>query len=174
MKKTSGNDNAVQAIKMLHSEGPDPRIKDKLMTFGQFVGDWNIIEDKILREDGTWSTFTGELHWGWILGGMAVQDVWSFKGNEEEYRGTTVRFYNPDIDSWHSVWFSPEKKMIRVFTGRSISGEIVLETRDPDGSFIHWIFYDVEKNSFSWRAEISQNGERDWKVVEKMVITRQM
>jgi hypothetical protein len=29
-----------------------------------------------MKADGTWVKMKGEVHFGWILGGTAVQDVW--------------------------------------------------------------------------------------------------
>jgi len=38
---TNGS-SIVPTIKGLGADGPDPRLKEKLMLFGQFVGDWHI------------------------------------------------------------------------------------------------------------------------------------
>jgi hypothetical protein len=57
----------VQTIKGLIAEGPDPELKDKLMLFGQFVGDWEI-ECESLQSDGKWVKSKGEVHFGWSSG----------------------------------------------------------------------------------------------------------
>jgi hypothetical protein len=87
-------------------------MEEKLALFGQFVGDWDILEDRFLRPDGTWATSRGEVHWRWILDGKAVQDVWAStdeKNMKPIPEGTTVRFYDPRIDAWPSVWISPNQ-----------------------------------------------------------------
>ncbi|HZW55302.1 MAG TPA: hypothetical protein VFF30_03355 [Nitrososphaerales archaeon] len=33
-------------IEGLGADGPNPEFKDKLMIFGRFVGDWDILEDR--------------------------------------------------------------------------------------------------------------------------------
>jgi hypothetical protein len=57
-------------IKGLRALGPDPNLKEKLMLFGQFVGDWNIVEAHYTQGDGTEVKMKGEVHFGWILGGL--------------------------------------------------------------------------------------------------------
>lgn len=155
-------------IKSLESAGPDPRYREELMLFGQFVGNWHI-ECNALQENGKWEAMSGELHWGWILGGKAVQDVWIGVPD----MGTTVRFYNPGEGSWSSVWISPDQGMVRVFTGKKEGNEIVLRTRETSGVLMNWIFYDIRQNSFSWRAERSYDVGSSWDKTEEMFITRQ-
>ena len=79
MQENSGKRNPSDqtgGINGLGAEGPTPGMEEELATFGQFVGDWEIVEDRYLEEDGSWTKQRGELHWGWILGGRALQDVW--------------------------------------------------------------------------------------------------
>ena len=86
-----------RAIEGLFAEGANPEMKENLMLFGQFVGDWDILQDRSLQPDGTWTATRGELHWGWILDGRAVQDVWMWideKTGKLIPEGTTVRFYD--------------------------------------------------------------------------------
>ena len=71
------------AIRRLNAKGASGELKDKLMLFGQFVGDW---ENSI-----------GEVHWGWILGGRATQDIWMPVGEAVPNLRTVVRFYDPKI-----------------------------------------------------------------------------
>jgi hypothetical protein len=35
------------------ASSPDPELKEKLDLFGQFVGDWDILEDRFYNEDGS-------------------------------------------------------------------------------------------------------------------------
>src|SRR5689334_18055484 len=96
-------------IKSLEADGPAPELREKLMLFGQFVGDWEI-DAKYFRPDGTTVTENGELHVGWILNGRAIQDVWISHGSDPERSvaaGTTIRFYDPAMKAWQCVWISP-------------------------------------------------------------------
>ena len=163
----------LNAIRKLNSSGPSGQYKDKLMLFGQFVGDWNIEECRSLREDGTWEVTKGELHWGWILDGRAVQDIWMTTEPATWEMGTTVRFYDPKIDAWQSTWISPGQGVVRKFIGRKVNGEILLETKEIPGTIMHWIFLDIERDAFRWRCEKSMDGGKTWAITEEMSIIRQ-
>jgi hypothetical protein len=52
------------AIKGLGADGPDAKLKDKLMLFGQFIGDWDIVEARYPQPDGTEIKKSGEIHFG--------------------------------------------------------------------------------------------------------------
>lgn len=160
-------------INKLNASGPDEQYKDKLMLFGQFVGDWEIIECKTLQENGVWKTSKGELHWGWILDGMAVQDVWMTTDPVVWGKGTTIRFYDPKIDAWHSIWISPAQDIVRKFIGKQVGSEIVLETDEIAGELMRWIFFGITENAFRWRAETSVDDGKTWSIVEEMRIRRQ-
>ena len=57
----------------LHVAGPNPDHAEHLGLFGQFVGSWDL-QWSGLDADGR-PARAGELHFGWVLGGRAVQDV---------------------------------------------------------------------------------------------------
>jgi hypothetical protein len=61
--KKSGN---LWTIEGLVAKCPDPNLKEKMMLFGQFIGDWEI-EDRFTQEDGTEVKMKGEVLFGWIL-----------------------------------------------------------------------------------------------------------
>jgi hypothetical protein len=152
-----------------------PEVKEKLMLFGQFVGDWDILEDRYLQPDGTWATSRGVLHWGWILDGRAVQDVWMSvdeKTGKAIPEGTTVRFYDSKIDAWHSVWISPTQGVVKIFVGRQVGAEIVLEGRTPEGYPVKWIFSEITPDSFRWRSEETRDNGKTWILHEEMKISR--
>src|SRR5215510_8440223 len=56
----------------LAADGPLPELKEELGLFGQFVGDWDM-NDRFLKDDGTWAAGKGGIHWRWILEGRALQ-----------------------------------------------------------------------------------------------------
>jgi hypothetical protein len=161
----------------LGASGPAPEHAEKLMLFGQFVGAWEL--DVVgYRADGTRAeSAKGEWHFGWVLEGRAVQDVWlvpprpgTAPDGRLEY-GTTVRFYDPEIDAWRIVWSGPLKRRQVLFTARRRGDEIVLEGAEGD-ELVHWIFSDIEPRSFKWRAEISIDGGESWRTVQEMAVRR--
>lgn len=170
----SGNPEGWR-IEGLPAGGPDQELADKLSLFGQFVGDWDILECRYLEEDGSWSTSRGKVHWRWILEGRAVQDVWTTIEEPSQRSipiGTTVRFYDPQIDAWHSVWMSPVQGVVRPFIARSVGSEIVLEGRNSRNNAIRWIFSEIQPNSFRWRAEELREPPSGWVLYEEMRIQR--
>lgn len=163
------------ALEGLASGGPLPELKEQLALFGQFVGDWDILENRSLQKDGTWSRSRGALHWRWVLEGRALQDIWtSFdaKSGKEIVWGTTIRFYDPKIDAWRSTWISPRQGVVRTFVGRTAGREIVLEGSDPEGRPEKWVFFEIMPDSFKWRAEASNDGGRTFVLEEVMLIRR--
>ncbi|HVP23800.1 MAG TPA: hypothetical protein VMS77_07810 [Conexivisphaerales archaeon] len=162
-------------IEGLPADGPLPEMKDKLMLFGQFVGDWEVYEGRYLKPDGSWAMERGEVHWRWILEGRAVQDVWMFHDDETgemKPAGTTVRFYDPGIDGWRSMWISPRQNFVKTFVGLKVGDDIVLEGKSPEGGSLRWTFTDITPDSFTWRSRESADGGRSWKTNEEMKIRR--
>ncbi|HYA10640.1 MAG TPA: hypothetical protein VEH10_03080 [Thermoplasmata archaeon] len=162
-------------IEGLAADGPCPEYADKLALFGQFVGDWDIVEWRNLAPDGTWTTGRGELHWRWILEGRAVQDVWATMDKVSGRcvpLGTTLRFYDPKIDAWHSVWISPVNHVARQFVARQVGSEIVLEGKNAQGVPVRWIFSDIRRDAFRWREETQGSSPSSWLMDEEMRIER--
>lgn len=111
-------------IDALHVSGPADEHVGKLMLFGQFVGSWDL-EWAGTGANGEPATATGELHFGWVLGGRAVQDIWIVPGRGQPgegqlpsaFHGSTIRFYDPSIDAWRSTWVEPVNCRVRRFVG---------------------------------------------------------
>jgi hypothetical protein len=162
-------------IEGLGASGPYPGLEEKLALFGQFVGDWEILEDRFFQDDGSETVLDGEVHWGWILGGKAVQDVWMFRDKETGKMipaGTTVRMYDPGSDTWKSTWITTERHQVVPFIGRKVGSEIVLEGKSPEGELLRWIFSDITPHSFTWRGERSRDLGKIWTLEERMRIRR--
>jgi hypothetical protein len=170
------SDLKFRRIEGLYADAPDASLKDKLMLFGQFVGDWDILEDRLFRPDGKTDVVqSGELHWGWILDGNALQDVWMFHDKDKHRAvpaGTTIRFYDPKIDAWRSTWITPIDHAVVTFIAQKAGDEIVLEGKNAKGELLKWIFSDIKPDSFKWRGEASKDGGKTWVLVERMQIRR--
>jgi hypothetical protein len=162
-------------IKGLGANGPDPALKKKLMLFGRFVGDWDIVDARYLQADGTWVKMKGEVHFGWILGGTAIQDVWMgcMEGSKKMIMfGTTIRFYDSKIDAWRSTWLSPLKGLVQTFIGHEVNGEIVLEHKTAEGYPEKWIFSQITPRSFRWHSEETHDEGKTWLLTEEMHIQK--
>jgi hypothetical protein len=164
--------NRPGTIGGLLAEGPDPSLREKLMLFGQFVGDWEVRTEWFLP-DGTRPKGTGEIHVGWILNGTAVQDVWMGRfedpprGSPGTSFGTTLRFIDPDLDAWRCIWIAPTRGVVQTFVGRKVGDEIVLEGETREGHPERWIFSEITPRSFEWQAVESHDGKRTWELTEK-------
>jgi hypothetical protein len=161
-------------IKGLGADGPDVKLKDKLMLFGQFIGDWDI-KSRYLEADGSWVPMRGQVHFGWILGGLAIQDVWMGYLESEEKMvlfGTTIRFYDPKIDAWRSTWLSPLRGLVQLFIGHKVNEEIVLDLQNTEDFPQKWIFSEITPASFRWRSEETRDNGKTWLLTEEMQIRR--
>lgn len=150
-------------------------MKEKLMLFGQFVGDWQIVEARYPQPDGTELKRRGEIHFGWILNGKAVQDVFMTideKSGRTIPVGTTVRFYDPKIDAWHSFWISPVQDVMQPFVARKVKDDIVLEGKTKQGYPERWVFSDITPDSFRWYAEETHDSGKTWVLTEEMKVQR--
>lgn len=165
-------------IDALHVPGPAAEQIGKLMLFGQFVGSWDL-EWSGAGADGEPATAVGELHFGWVLGGRAVQDIWIVPGRGQPgegqppsaFHGSTIRFYDAAIDAWRSTWVDPVNGRVRRFVGRPADGDIVLVSDEEDPR-LRWRFTDIGPESFTWRGETSDDGGRTWVLDEQMHATR--
>lgn len=175
MKIDSKREGDNWRINGLGADEPDPELKDKLMLFGQFIGDWEIVEARYMQRDGSWTEMRGEVHFGWILGGSAIQDVWmGHKLGVEKIGmfGTTIRFYDPKIDAWRSTWLSPFKGLVQLFIGRKVGDKIILELQNPAEYPEHWVFSEIGSESFRWHAEETHDNGKTWLLTEEMQICR--
>jgi hypothetical protein len=173
------NKNRGWQLEGLGAFGPDPSLREELMLFGQFVGDWEIVESRFLGEDGRWTSQTGEVHWKWVLGGRALQDVWMYRDKDSKAlvpAGTTLRFYDSERRVWRSIWITPRYRDVGLFLGKKVGNEIVLELQEEskhkDEGDVKWVFSEITPSSFEWRAEESSDGGKTWVLKEKMRIVR--
>ena len=180
---------AQDSIKGLHALGPDPALAQKLNLFGQFVGDWQC-EVVSVDANGKRTKGQAEWHFGWVLDGRAIQDVWVARDDVSKPNapisewGTTVRFYDPKSDIWRVVWAGPRRGSLLAFVARQSANEIVMEVdyvqglarmNPTDGPPIHrgqWIFDDIKPGSFHWRAVISHDGGKTWQLQSEMFAHR--
>ena len=99
-------------LDVLHADGPANDRTEKMALYGQFIGSWDT--DIVTHEqNGVEHRGNGEIRFGWVLEGRAIQDVWMIPRRAERrpgypvlpvagnWYGTTLRVYDPGIDAWH-------------------------------------------------------------------------
>jgi len=163
---------------LLLVDRPDAALESRLQLFGQFVGAWDLeVTDYPPGKEPIHAR--GEWHFGWVLEGRAIQDVWIVPPRRErslgapviEY-GTSLRFYDAGIDAWRSTWMGPVKRKALSFIARPVGAEIILARTDSDGTILNWIFSEITGKSFRWRAQISTDGGFTWQRQQEMAVTR--
>jgi hypothetical protein len=162
----------------LHVDGPAGPYADRLHTYGQFVGSWDITWAGI-GPGGRAVTARGELHFGWVLDGRAIQDIWIVPGRDARghdasalaFHGCAVRFYDAGIDAWRCTWIDPLMGRVRRFVGRE-AGDAIVMLCSEDEPQLRWSFTDITRDAFNWRGEISHDGGATFVPDEEMRITR--
>jgi len=163
----------------LAAAGPNAEYADKLMLFGQFVGDWEV-DFTVYRPDDSKQTVKAEWHFSWVLDGRAIQDVFIVPSREaretsswttQDY-GTCLRFYDPSLDSWQVVWVSPRHGEILTFHAAQVGDEIMLEGKDVGGTPMRWIFSNITQDSFQWRRVFSTDYGATWQLHKEMKVRR--
>lgn len=169
--------NTDSMIDALRASGPHPDLVKDLMLFGQFVGAWDVDVTNI-APDGTKTEFKGEWHFGWVLEGRAIMDVWitprrSLRSQMEPYEyGATLRFFDPDLQAWRSTWIGPIRHAVRPFIARQVEDEIILEGSFASGNRTRWIFSQITEMSFRWRNLESSDNGATWAIVQTMAAQR--
>ena len=157
----------------LGRSGPNP-----METFGRFVGSWDI-EWSRPGDDRAPAGVVGELHFGWVLGGRAIQDVWIVPGRDQPgagqppyaFEGSTIRFYDSALGAWRSTWVEPVNGRVRKFIGRESDDEIHLVSTD-ELPFLRWRFTEITADRFVRLGEFSDDEARNWHLEERMVARR--
>ena len=145
-------------VTALHASGPAADRADKLELYGWLIGQWEM--DAIVQlDDGTQHRGRGEIHFGWVLEGRAIQDVWILPGI---FYGTTLRVYDPGLDAWHILWSDPQQPYYVRQVGRPRGKDIVQEGTDSAGALARWSFTDITPDSFRWLGERSHDGGATW------------
>jgi hypothetical protein len=158
---------------VLHADGPAADRAGKLSLYGRFIGDW---EADIVAHapGGARHEGEGEIHFGWVLEGRAIQDVWMIPRRKDRragapalpvagnWYGTTLRVYDPAIDAWRIFWIDPAENQFRQQIGRQRGADIVQEGTTESGALSRWRFTEITPRSFHWLGESSTDGGASW------------
>jgi hypothetical protein len=167
---TTGRD----MITVLRAPGPHRSLGDDARAFDQLIGTWDC-DYRFIADDGTITRAQGELLFGWIIDGHAVQDIWITypqKEGEEREIGTSVRFFDTRSRTWRVVFALPTLGILTTLEGRADGDRIVLEGTNKEGAQRRWSFNDIRPDSFVWRNQKSTDGGRTWRLMEEHHMTR--
>jgi len=157
---------------VLAARGRSPEIPESAGVYGSLIGSWELDICHYLV-DMTARRMKGEVHFGWVLEGRAVQDVWIMPRRSERTAdvdktanmyGTTLRVWDPSIQAWRVTWINPVTGGRDELIGRW-SGKVIVQVgRHADGAPIRWIFTEITADSFHWTGEVLQPDGKTWKL----------
>jgi hypothetical protein len=156
-------------IEALAASYPHPSLGEEGRTFDRLVGTWDC-DFAFHLEDGRTLHKKGELRFGWILNGRAVQDIWityPADSTKERTAGTSVRFFDTALRKWRVVFVGPQVNYLVTVQGGLEGDRIVLHGVDTDGAQIRWSFMDIAADSFTWHGEKSRDGGKTWVLEEE-------
>ena len=153
------------------------QLREKLHLFGQFIGNWDLHSTWFLSQNTQVKGF-GEVSFGWILYGTAIQDVWTGeainppKNFPQKGFGTTIRYFDVLKSEWTCIWIDPVSLVTSIFKAYQKGNEIILEGMNKKGELENWIFSNISKTSFNWRAELSKDNGKNWFIEQKIQAQR--
>jgi hypothetical protein len=160
-------------LQVLGSPARSSELTDQEDIYGWLLGGWEAaVYD--YAADGTAHVSSGEWHFGWVLEGRAIQDVWiapprsrrSDKTLSKQYNryGTSLRIYDREIGAWRVTWFNPVSGARNDLVGRRQGADIIQEGTDADGRKIRWSFKDITSTSFRWLGESLEPDGKTWRL----------
>ncbi|MEX0957496.1 MAG: hypothetical protein WDZ83_20050 [Rhizobiaceae bacterium] len=149
----------------LGAEGPAPDRAKDMALYGRLIGSWEMETDHRL-DDGTIQKSTGEIHFGWVIEGRAIQDLWirPKRPAQSTMYGTTLRVFDPAIDGWHIIWSDPLNQDYLRQIGRAEGRDIVQIGDDSRGRKTRWRYTEIAADSFRWFGEERASENDPWKI----------
>jgi len=162
----------------LLARGPAADRAANMMLYGQFVGSW---DGKVVVHavGGGRRESSSEVHFGWVLGGRAVQDVWIAPSRharqhaeQDRMYGTTLRVYDPRSDVWQITWIDPVRQVYDRMIGRKVGDDIVQEYRNEQGTRCQWLFTEITAQSFHWISRDCADEREAWNLRAEFFLRR--
>lgn len=167
-------------IEALHADLPAHDRADRLALYGWLVGSWT--GEAVCHEpDGAIRRGTCEIAAGWVLGGRAIQDVWTVPARGQPrgelpdwgiFHGSTLRVYDPGIDAWHILWSDPLRQVYIRQIGRASGDDIVQVGTSHTGVALRWRFTEITGDSFHWIGEHRPGGRAPWRPMAEYFVRR--
>jgi hypothetical protein len=166
------NTITVPELTALAHVGRSLEISEADDIYGWLVGSWEL-DVKNYWCDVSARHLKAEAHFGWVLEGRAVQDVWIIPRPDQRAQlpdprlfsyGTTLRVWDPKIRVWRVTWINPVTGTQVQLTGRRVGKDIVQVGTNPEGTPIRWSFTDITANLFRWTGETLDADGKAWKL----------
>ena len=174
--RSAAPDPRRDMVEVLPALGPHPSLGHHADLFGRFVGTWDA-DYSFIAEDGSVRHKRGEVLFGWIKGGYAIQEIFlSYPADSSGERKMVggIRYVDPRTDRWTVMFVAPSFNVAIRMDGGAEGDRIVLRGRDPGGVELRWSFNDIAPDSFVWRGETSHDGGRTWRMDEEHHMQRRV
>lgn len=158
---------------ILASPGRSPEIPASDDVYGWLVGSWELKVLYYRAVDVSRLGVDGEVHFGWVLEGRAIQDVWIWPrralrtpetDKTNNMFGTTLRVWDPAIRAWRITWINPVRGHREEQIGRRVGDEIVQVGSRADGTPTRWRYTEMTPDSFRWIGESLMPDGETWKL----------
>ena len=160
-------------VTLLSAPARSSEIPESDDLYGWLVGSWELDVVRYRAVDLSGEKIKAEAHFGWVLEGRALQDVWimpspssrnSGSDRANNMYGTTLRIWDPGIQAWRIRWINPVSGHEERQTGRRVGNEIVQIGARPDGTPTRWRFTEITTDSFHWIGEALEPDGKTWKL----------
>lgn len=160
-------------VTSLHASARSPEIPESADVYGWLVGSWELEVLHYRALDVSSQGLKGEAHFGRVLEGRAIQDVWIMPRSHDRsldsdrinnMYGTTLRVWDPAIQAWRIRWINPATGHEERQTGRRVASEIVQIGARLDGTPTRWRFTEITTDSFRWLGEALEADGKTWKM----------
>ena len=157
---------------VLAATGRSPAIPESMDVYGWLVGSWELDVLRYAGVDVAASGLKGEVHFGWVLEGRAIQDVWIMPPRSERtgreaatqnMYGTTFRMWDPAIQAWRITWKNPAGGHYEEQIGRRVGPDIVQVGARSNGTATRWSFSEITPDSFRWLGEALEPDGKTWR-----------
>ena len=157
----------------LSAPGRSVEIPESADVYGWLVGSWELEVVHYKAVDVSAGRIVGEAHFGWVLEGRAIQDVWIMPRCSERRAdlekannmyGTTLRVWDATIQAWRIHWTNPVSGHREQQIGRRVGKDIVQVGARSDGTPTRWQFTEITADSFHWLGEALEPDGKTWKL----------
>ena len=156
----------------LEADRRSPEIPESADVYGWLIGSWEL---DVYRYgvDVAALGIKGEVHFGWVLEGRAVQDVWIMPRTSERgpglekannMYGTTLRVWDGSIQAWRVTWINPVTGARDELIGRWSGKDVAQVGAHANGTPIRWMFTEITSESFRWTGESLEADGKTWKL----------
>ena len=170
---TTQQNFTVSFVSLLHCATRSPEIPESADIYGWLVGSWQLDVLHYRGLDLSAQKMKGETHFGWVLEGRAIQDVWimprvsdrnPYSDRANNMYGTTLRIWEASLQAWRIRWFNPVSGHEELQTGRKVGHDIVQIGARVDGTPTRWRFTEITPDSFLWLGEALEVDGASWKL----------